>query len=297
LETITLYIVTNQTHREEIRFFIDLEGVVAKPGYMLNHYSRITDKKTSVDAIKEVAQQYFTIDSNVTSSDDEQNWVQANTSDREFVHDLWLRSYIPESWMAIGISSIGDAFIMRDIKKLVREEPKWTFGYGQTQPTDIIVMHIQPVESNAGFMNAFHGYARTQAQLGTADGEVTQTESQSSPLLTSRGELPTRSEISTGRRQPPTVLTDNMHPKYHEALRQNLQNLSTFSSFGVRINFGTTFQPIKILDLCQFNEDVSGQPGAEYASGNYIVARVARVFQNYTHQTEVHLTREASGEH
>lgn len=290
---VSLFITGIVSAPNEQSYDIACEGMLARPGYFSNCRTGITDKKTALEVIRSIAERYFEFDTNVSATDDSQYWIQYGISDRQFLQQVWMRSYITSSWSSVAVTHQRNQLRYYDMSKKAKEAAKWRFSTAP-QGNEILVQGSSPMESSAAFQNAYKGYAPGQRMFDTQEATDTKAQAQVDVLLAPRAERPKRDDITTGRIPAGAVRTANMHAHYHEAIQTNEAHNSIFSGFGIQVQYVGKFNLIAPLDRA-FYSDPSISATAEFIGGDYFVSKVVRTFSGMSLVTRVHLTREAPG--
>lgn len=298
-----LYITEVTMGRVGNRRRVSCQGMLAQPGYLNNTRTGITGKKSGVEVVRSVASRYFRFDSNIQASADQQNWIQNNIADKMFLNNAWLRSHVPGSWLATGISALDNTFILRDMRNHAKGNPVWKFLPHDTPASsyeEITYSGDYSVRNNSGFVNStLGGYGIDMPAFNIDQGLSSFISGLASPLLSAASSFAQRGlegGLDAVRKGLYTAKTANMHDNYHQAYSNNIRNLALFSSFKVTLNFERKFRPVRVLDPVYFLEDSEQTPGqAEYASGNYVITKVDRVFTNRQHGTRIELSREGPG--
>jgi hypothetical protein len=277
---------------------ISCVGMLSKLRYLVNPKKSITDSLSGVEVLKTIAENNgFFFDSNIEKSQDAMNWIQPNIPDRKFVSNICKHSYIPDSFLAHGISMDG-RFVLRDIRKLGKEtEPKWLFV--QKDPTSDSEILYEPnpkVETNSGFLNYWLGYGQEQATFSLEDEDLRSISEDIKPSVALTEDVARRSDIEK-RYQGTALQNENTHPNYWKAALQNLTNLAMFGALQVTTSFNDDYKDIRVLDLVSYSDpsiDASSPLGSSKAqSGLYIVSKVARSVVNKQLATTVILVRES----
>jgi hypothetical protein len=294
LSTLKLYLVEAAFNPLDGRYQIAIEGLLAKPAYLVQSRTGIIPRTSSLAVIRKIAEKHFTFETNISATDDEQPWVQASQSDRAFLQDVWMRSYVAGSWTAVAISHVNDTLSFLDMGKVAKGEPKWRFMAVPQQNNDIQILPGVPVTSDAGFQSATRGYSPKLRTFDTQTSEDKEVSPEIGVMLAPRASIPRRKDVAGGSQPSGVVRNDNMHAHYYDALQTNSAHLRIFSGFGVSVDYNSGFRPMKVLDLAYLSDANSG-PAAEFIAGNYFIAKIIRTFRGMNLTTRVHLTREAPG--
>lgn len=278
------------------QYLIKLVGLYDAIKYYSDCKVGVTAPMSGIEAIINAAGNHFEVDTNIQRSQDRQSWIQSNISDKSFVNQVWMHSYLPGSFPAIGISGEGD-FIIRDIKKLSKEKYKWIFTSTDINKSNEIAIESWVLGSSTGFANAWMGYEREKPLWNPDTGIASISKPSLQPLLATTSSLDRLGEVGT-RADDFGILNENVHANYHRAFQQNLGYLSLFSSGSViLLQFTGRYIGVKVLDLVFLRDldiDLKGAEG--YYSGSYLVSRVARIVESKKFVTLVQLTRESLSE-
>lgn len=278
-------------------YTVFMQGLYSNLAYMSNPKKSISEKKSGVEVIREtVLAAGFAVgdnDFNITESEDSQRWIQHNISDRRFVTQTWMHSYLRDSFICVGITSDG-SFVLKDLRRLFASTPKWNFVVGEAINENDIVYDPDPVtDSSAGFINAWMGRGRERVIHDIEEGTQANLFIEPEPLLATAQMLARRADLEK-RRGEVGVLNDNVHPQYWEAHLRNLTNLAVFSSESVVLSFRNLFKNIRVLDNVTYAErELVADRTTEYQSGEYIVTGVSRELTAGQFGTTVTLCREA----
>jgi hypothetical protein len=278
------------------KYLVRLTGVYDAMRYYTDCKMSITEQISGVEAIINVVGNYFKVDSNITKSQDKQHWIQNNIPDKSFVNKAWMHSWLGgSSFPAVGITSDG-IFVLRDVKKLAKEDYAWKFISGDSMKKDELIFDQYKVESNTGLINVWTGYEREREVLNLDAGSEKSVKPTLDTVLALSKDLDRMSDIGT-RTSEFGVVNANVHPNYWLAYQQNLSYLSVFGSTKIVLQFSSKYADVRVLDLVLLRDiDLEMKQAEGYYSGSYLVSRVTRVLENKNFVTMVHLNREALGE-
>ncbi len=278
-------------------YTIYMSGLYSNLGYMSNPKKFISEKKSGIEVIKDVVQGAgFSVganDFNIDQSEDSQRWIQHNISDRRFVTNVWMHSFLRDSFLCVGITTDGN-FVLKDLRRLFAEAPKWNFVVGDVVNDNDIVYDPDPVtDSSAGFINAWMGRGRERVIHDLEAGTQVNLFVEPEPLLATTHALARRAGLEA-RHGEVGVFNENVHPQYWEAHLRNLTNLAVFSSECVVLSFQGQFKPIRILDNVTFSEqELKANRTAEHQSGEYVITGITRELTKSQFGTTVTMCREA----
>ena len=295
--TTTLYVTETSMTPSGEAWVVKVEGHINAPSYLYARYTGCSPKESGVTCVLNTARKYFAIKSNISSSNDSQNWVQHSISDKQFVRNCWLHSFIPNSFIAVGISALNNTFVLNDMQASFAGGGGWTF----TPNADGSVWNQIPylgnptVKNISGFINSWLGYPTTLNIYNVDTGQYTTAQTSSNLFQSSTGGQIVNPNLTNPRQGLYLTQTSNMHQNYHQARQNNLVGNAVASSFKVDLFFDRIFRPIMVLDQAVFQLGDANDTMTEYASGNYTVYKVVRMFGNRVCRTMVGLCREAPG--
>jgi len=278
------------------KYLIKLTGLLDNIKYYSDCKVNIVGPMSGIEAVIGAAGNHFSVDTNVQKSQDRQNWIQPNVSDKAFINQVWMHSYLLGSFPAIGISSRGD-FILRDVKKLAKSGYTWVFTSTDVSKENEIAFDTWSLGSATGFINAWSGYEREKPvwDIDTGSSQIIKPSLQT--IMAPSSDLDRMADVGK-RAQEFGLLTENVHTNYHLAFQQNLGYLSVFSSGSVvLLQFSGRYVDLKVLDLVFLRDlDINLQGSEGYYSGSYLIAKIARIVESKNFTTLVQLTRESLGE-
>jgi hypothetical protein len=267
-----------------------VKGITSHLSYKTTK-TRITNKIPGSQALKEVAGKHFIVDSNLSETDDAMNWIQPGISDRKFIQDdIWMYTYIPDSFLAIGISS-DSRFIIRDVKKRMKEDYDWRLTPFLEKDNDINYDGDFINNSNNGLINAFMGYERFKLVYDIEEGEIAEINEEIKPLMALTKKL-IRNAEEEKRYAEIGIINENVHKNYHRAYLRNMASLSLFSTKILTCSYQSMYKPNRVLDTVFFYE-VDSDGLAEHNSGLYLTSKVTRQLGNKTFKTKIDICRES----
>ncbi len=282
-------------------YSISLIGIYSARSYITIGEIDIFQNKSGVETILEVAAKNFTVNSNITKSNDTQNWVQHNITRKKFINNVWMHSHLPNSFIAVGISSDGK-FIVKDVVKELKDKSEvggwdYRFIYNISKSNDIRYDGDHFIDIESGFINHWVGYGRRKVLFNMEDSvEDTSIFEELKPLLAQTKTLMRSSEVSERIGQA-AFQNDNVHESYWSAYLKNLQYLAAFGSVKVVLSFHDNFVPLRVLDVAMFMDvELASNAAAGTPTGLYLVKEVSRVLMNNQMTTTVVLGREGLNE-
>jgi hypothetical protein len=276
------------------KMIIVVTGFYSALGYITDTKKFISTNKSGVEVISDIVSPYFTPDFNISKSSDQMNWVQHNITDREYVKNLWMHSYLSNSFIGCGITMDG-RFILKNVKLDMKNGYKWRFIHGIVNDNDVSYDGDYGIDENSGFTNTWIGYGREKMIFNVESGAETLVSEEVAPLLAITEDLTRRAEIEK-RYASAGIINDNVHENYWNAYLGNLSNLAVLGTVKLVLSFSNRFIPIRIWDLCMFKDDSPKrvkEGSNEYYAGLYYPGKVVRILQHKQFVTAVELGRES----
>tara|TARA_Y100000310_G_scaffold272037_1_gene286809 strand:- start:848 stop:1975 length:1128 start_codon:yes stop_codon:yes gene_type:complete len=269
-----------------------LMGLYSALDYISDTKIKISDRLSGIEVMNTVAGLHFTQQFGVSASTESQYWIQHNITDKKYINDIWFKSNLVNSFIAIGIS-IDGKFILEDVKAKLKQEPDWKMVTTDPQnDKELLYDGDYAIISNSGFINHWAGYGRKKIVYDIE--EDTYEDSQEDAAAITASKLWRSSKVAD-RYSVPTVINDNVHANYWKADLRNRTNLAVFSSIKLRFTFHGKYVPMRVLDLVSFRDEKDELPNesVEYHSGSYLITKVARNVSNQEFSTTVEVSREA----
>jgi hypothetical protein len=295
----TISRVTKTMKGEGLRGYY-INGTMAPISYLSTPNILITDPLTGLEVLKQISLNSFddfvtNLDSGV-SDDLPMRWIQYNISDKRFLNDVWMHTWLQDSFLGLGISTY-ENFIVKDIRKLAGQDPDFKFGIvGEEDPTVVLVDPDYVIDKQTGFINAWLGRGRQRLVYSLEDElDITVDEDPASYLaLTDKLDRLSTTKPRVGEN---TIQTQNCHPNYWQAYERNLGGLATLSNVLFKCTARNQFFPIEVLDLIMFKDvDSVDNTASDHYSGLYVVATVARELLGRNLTTIVEAYRESTNE-
>ena len=254
-------------------------------------------KGNSVSVIHDVVSPYFNFQTNVTTDNSNQTWLQCRESTRDFVTNTWLHASIPDSFPAVAITKDGK-FKYRDMVKDMRTESKWIFSYKTpSQPREIRVSGSPELLNDTGTVNIL-----TQSKRNLIyDMESGKTEEyilERQPMLANTTNI---EEVTSDPKDSTKYMTNsNVHTSYWDSYSRNVGLLTYFSGVRVVISYLSYLRDdMEVLDIASFldHNQINAQETEGLYSGKYIISKIVRTIDaNKNLQTHIVLSRESLNE-
>jgi hypothetical protein len=298
VETYKLLIQHTESGRQgQNKISCVVTGILSALKYHKNNIL-ITPKQDGITTIQQITSKNFIFDSNVISTGtDTMNWIQHGISDKKFINSVWMHTYIPDSFLAVGIS-MDNHFIIRDIKKKFQSGIfDWRLSSRVDTDKDISYDGDYTIQSKAGFINAWMGHKRIKPIYDLDSGEFSSVSQEIKPLIAITNKLMRRAEIESKNAEI-GVTSSNVHSNYWKAYLANLSSLAIFSTVKISVSFQNQFKNVRVLDSVMFREvdTQNSQVSMEYSSGLYIVSKVGRILSNRQFLTVLELCRESNNQ-
>jgi len=278
---------------------IGMTGFLASLGYQNNAEKETYPSKKASEVIYEVVNRHFKTN-NIEideSDDDSMTWIQPNHIDKRFVSDVWLHSNYGNSFPVVGIT-MDEKFLLKDFRKLAAKQPyDWRLITGtMTDPAkDIPLDGDIFIKSRAGMINSWVGYGRKKLVFNLEDGDSELIDEEVQNIIAETDGLSRRADIES-RLAKMGVLNDNCHEYYWRAYQWNISNLAVFSSLQGHAAFSGFFEPVRVLNVVEYNEDQTdtlSELREDHVSGRYIVTRVVRTLAAGNLSTVLQFCRES----
>ncbi|MFA5071266.1 MAG: hypothetical protein WC511_02735 [Candidatus Pacearchaeota archaeon] len=279
----------------ENKFAVRIVGLYHALKYLTDRKVSISDKNISTTTIKNIVSPYFTFSTNA-SPNDSMHWIQTNITDRNFVTQVWMHSYIPDSFMAAAITMTGE-FRLRDIKALAKDSFSWRFTNEEKDSKDILYEAPYEVKTASTFLNQVSAYGKKKVIANLEDGTFTLLEQNpASPTFSLSEKTITSKDISPRYDDHSYQSLDNVHKNFWKARIQNSVHLFGFSTVKLIVTFIEKFKKIHPLDLIFFKEEDTKSNrkfAVETYTGLYVVTKVSRMIERRQFKTQVEFVREA----
>ncbi len=279
-------------HGEE-KFYLQAFGTLSNIKYIVNAKTLITDKKSGVEVMHDIGGEYFRkVDSNTSSSTDKQYWVRDNISAKKFLTELWMHSYLSNSFLGYGVN-INNDLVIRDFSKL-GSTPKFTFSNAENKE-NITYVPDYVIDNESGFINCFSGYGLARPVYTVEDDTHSVTEEDYKKILAMVSKINRKSDVET-RSVALGIHNENTHDKYWQAASRNVQGLSIMSSVKNTFTFGRVLNDIQVLDLIEFFDDElnsTSETSIDTYSGLWVVGHVGRSVSASSFTTTIEVYRES----
>ena len=174
---------------------------------------------TSVEAISQVAGNYFTVEDLTTGYTDQMRWLNPRMLDQTFVNEIWKHSF-KENGLLIPAITADNRFILKDVLDI-----QDITTVGNSEDSDIFSRSpTNEITDQSDKYNRILGDPFT-FETQRIDGSYTSLSSNLSPLF---GEIFNRRY--TNNPWETGFASDNVHSNYHQAKTYNISRLAALAS-------------------------------------------------------------------
>lgn len=254
----------------------------------------ITDRMNGANALENIGSKHYLIDSNLDkNSTDSMYWKQYNISAKRFINDIWLATYIPESFPAVAITSQGKMLI-RDIKKVIkRPDVDWNLADPGAGEKYIPIAPDYKLGSKKGFFNTWVGVGREKFLYDQDDAVGILLAEDIKAFFALTAKLGVNADREKKNFENGTV-NENVHPNYWQAYLRNITSLASYSAISLKFNYQNLHLPVNLYDTLFFKEfSTTGKNASEYATGNYIITKIVERIQKRNLITLIEANRES----
>lgn len=273
-----------------------MKGFSSNLKYSQSPVKFISDKKSGVEVIIEKARENFKVKTNVLSSSDSQYWIQHNIPNRFFINEVWMHSYIRNSFLSCAITA-NNEFILKDIKQEISnkaDKPDWTFSATEVGRDFVSYASDFIVVSKTGLVNSLVGQGRSELfyDLSSGSNEIISKEAEAIFALTRN--IAKRSDLEK-RFLGSNATNDNVHSNYWRAYKQNLTGNITLGAITNIINIKGGYKRLKPLDIVVFKSPstIDENQSQEYFSGSYIINKTIKTISGNEFNSAVEICRES----
>lgn len=271
---------------------ITIGGAMYNRGFTSQKKSHIFANKKSFEALNIIAAQNgLKFNTNVTKTNDKQNWYQSGILDWNMCNYIANRAYKDSgTFFAYGFDNNNLYFY--DIKEHLKNGIKWFLSVksvGDDSNSPIVnIGTYQTSNANAGINAEFAGKNITNVSYNVDTGEFT------NPKYT----LKTFTTLDTNNINVNS--TDCINYDYHittsdehafsvEAQNQNFRNNVLFSSYTCHVPVAGQYRDFRLFDVVQL---IPAEKDAE-AEGIYFITGIAKEYKDNLYTTVLTLNRES----
>lgn len=271
---------------------VTIKGVLYKPKFVL--LSKETSYSgTSINVINEICSKHFSVVSNVTRTNDAQEWFQTGISDRQMVRDLWFHSYVDNrTFIAMGFDN--NTIRIKDMRKALLEDNPWIFSINQVPKGESSkVVHFGQfwTKNDYGAINSCIGRGLASVSFNVDTGEFNYLDNtlKNFSVMSSNKLNILDTDV---KKYSYSYISDEVSKTYDVAFKQNIRNLLMFSTFKIFIPTSGPFKQFRLLDSAQLEESAVGSR----ASGRSFITRIYYTIKDRKFSTNLTLCKEAPNE-
>lgn len=249
---------------------------------------------TSIAAITKLCSPFTTIDNKATGALDNQVWLRPLISARDMLLHIWLHARLNNTTLLLAHTLDGELRI-RDTRSIARRGTNYDFRTLSEivdSRKDIGLLGKSVEKSSSGVLSHLAAAGRKMHTYSLSSG--TSGILQAAKVLKFLSTRPTLEVGTQNIAMLKTVVSDNVHATFDQALLDNKANLARLGTVELPIYTKGKYIPIHPLDLVMHLEPHSQQTeSVDAGSGLYIVGATVREVTASTLDTTIILTRES----
>ena len=284
------------------RYYAEISGFYDALDYMRGtHTTSVSNSGSPIsglDAIKNVASQFFTFDTNIEDDSSLQKWLCCRKSYREFLTDIWYRLGLPNKAVPLMTVTKDGVFRLYDSGKLIKGKPKYRLSNRQaTEPNDIQINGKPEIINDAGVVSSMV-QNKINRIYDMVNGGFKEIKFSQSPIMSTTSDIDSfNNERKDGYDY---LLNDNVFLGYWDNYLHNISSLINLSTARLTMSFINKYiDDFHVLDLVEYLEGTESNLHIAEGlySGRYIVSKIVRTIgENKNFQTHVVLSRESFNE-
>jgi len=257
---------------ESTDFFVaNISGCLNKFGYYKNNQVPYCSG-TSQEALKLVAENYFTFVDDAPEPQDKMNWLSFGKTDRRFINDIWRNSYIPDDFTLIAVNS-NNEFIRTSLLTKLEQGAK-TFFSNTDYNNGTTYLDAYPTASSLA-LTSFFGYPSVRDIFHEVSGSLEKIEINPEVIMTPSNTLNQSPDINRVVLTP-LFQSANTHVNYQKARIHNFSILSSILTNSIMV-YTDVVCPLGLFDL--FNIETNNQASERRTfDGLYITTSITREF-------------------
>ena len=275
-------------------YSVNLMGSMYKPGFTNYKHSCNYGNVRGFECIEQIAtNNKMKFVTNVTRSNDKQQWIQSGMTDWEYLSHVFWRTY-KDTDTFFSFAFDNDTIYYYNVREQLKQGPRWVLSVpaiGKNNPNTRLVNigAYKPDDSNLGTLTELAGKNQTTIAYNLDTGEFSQPESKIKTFTTmNTNKLNTRMEGCRDFNY--AVLTGDDHENAIAAINQNRRNNLLYSTHKVYVPVPIQYRNFKLLDTVQL---IPADPDAAEA-GIYFITGIVNQYRDQKYQTNLILNRESS---
>ena len=301
--SITNFSVAQSETTGEVNY--TLYGVLKSEDYDKECRIRSWHDKNSYEVIRELENKDLTIDvDSLYESTDNQNWVQHNCSDKEFITRTLKYAYIEEGDVPLCGINLRKQIKIVSMKKQFKDAADNQDSLVKFSNTDEGMYRFRSyrVDTQRGLFQKAFMDGREQPVIDMhVKGKQGQTNVIWSAILNmfaiktdeNKEYVPTGT-YGSGNDYPILVNAGNCHQNYYKAYINNTRAKALLTSLNIVLDIDQSYfkdEDLSILDIVEFRPVSADQKPIKELTGNYMVTKKVIHFENRSSGTQLTLSR------
>lgn len=275
--------------------YVELLGSMYNPLFTDRQSSNQFIGKKSFEVFQQIANETaLKFRTNVTKTDDQQDWYQNGLTGWEFINFVFPNVYLDNStFFAYGFDN--NNLYLYDMKQYLKQGPKWILtvtGKGSADNSTAPVINIatyQATDTYSGQMNKLIGKNKTTHGYNVDTGEFFEAQAKLQSYCTMDT---TKLNINSTNCEEHTykIMTGSQHANALNAQIQNMNNNLLYSSYVVYVPVIGQYRDFRLLDTVLL---VPAETDKQ-AQGLYIITSICRQLKDNKLQVNLTLSRESA---
>ena len=275
--------------------YVELLGSMYNPLFTDRQSSNQFIGKKSFEVFQQIANETaLKFKTNVTKTDDQQDWYQNGLTGWEFINFVFPNVYLDNStFFAYGFDN--NNLYLYDMKQYLKQGPKWILtvtGKGSADNSTAPVINIatyQATDTYSGQMNKLIGKNKTTHGYNVDTGEFFEAQAKLQSYCTMDT---TKLNINSTNCEEHTykIMTGSQHANALNAQIQNMNNNLLYSSYVVYVPVIGQYRDFRLLDTVLL---VPAETDKQ-AQGLYIITSICRQLKDNKLQVNLTLSRESA---
>lgn len=269
---------------------VKITGALYIPGFTNLVKDKSYGKKSSFEVIKEIAtNSRFNFVTNVSKSNDRQEWYQNGETDWKYLEEVWYHSYInDDTFLAFAFDANNMYFY--DVRSLLLNDPKWKFStefIGENN-SNVINFGQYFTENNYGVLSDLVGKNISNTTFNVTTGEFKSFDYKLKNFTTLDSN---KLNINNKDCKDYTynIISGDVHENYIKAQNQNIRNNIMYSTYAIYLPTAGQFKKLRLLDTAT----IQTNPRDERVSGVSFITAICYQYKDKKLLTNVTLNKEA----
>ena len=275
--------------------YVELLGSMYNPLFTDRQSSNQFIGKKSFEVFQQIANETaLKFKTNVTKTDDQQDWYQNGLTGWEFINFVFPNVYLDNSTF-FAYAFDNNNLYLYDMKQYLKQGPKWILtvtGKGSADNSTAPVINIatyQATDTYSGQMNKLIGKNKTTHGYNVDTGEFFEAQAKLQSYCTMDT---TKLNINSTNCEEHTykIMTGSQHANALNAQIQNMNNNLLYSSYVVYVPVIGQYRDFRLLDTVLL---VPAETDKQ-AQGLYIITSICRQLKDNKLQVNLTLSRESA---